>query len=581
MKRKTITTLIVGISIAILAASVLTAQGTVTVGRERHVIPGYLEPNTPGAPGVTVDPALAAAITDLAAAPNGQLNLNQAIYIRFFDSARTVPPTTILILVPGAVTGANGFNIIGPELVQRSGGAFEVWAVDRRSNLLENTEALRVAETARTTDATVKAIDSYYNDPAGRGGFLSAHPFSLSPFMSEWGLDVHVRDLKAIIESARATKTASGTRVRVVLGGATFGAFIAEQFAAYNFEGTAGFSLIDGMLLLDGTIAPGIAPFTPTPDNQYLNGGPGPVGPAPGLNNLRAPVNSPGDNPYTVTPVFTPLNFALAEAAAQLALIDPNTISPLTQLAPTLVPVPSTNAAALAINLDDEFQPASFARFSIGFLRVPAGGQATTVANRISPDPTVPQPNGNPNGTWAPKNLGTSIQHWEPYRTLDGVGGLKGVEATDFNTLMQALLLGRGDGTAQPGEANFLEWYFPQRLVIDIFKALLDTSSLSNLAKAAMTARGGKVPAVTENRRVNIPTLGIRAEQGFLQSPIPLISGVVAFSVYRGTTAITASNFPIVNLTGFAAGDVITSTDGQVPKAIIDFVNTKVPQPTT
>lgn len=579
MKRMAAVLLFIGSALNLWMTPTSRARETaVTVGRERHVIPGYIEPNTPGAPGVTVDPALEAAITDPAAKPNGKLNLNQAIYVRFFDRTRTDPPTTIIIMVPSAVAGVNTLNVLAPDLVTRSGGAFEVWAVDRRSNLLENLEALRIAESNPTVDSVNRAIDAYYNDPAGRGGYIHAHPFSLNSFMAEWGLDVHLRDLKVIVETARALRTSSGVRPRIILGGGTFGAFLVEQFAAYNFEGTAGFTLIDAMLLLDGTIAPGISPFNPTPDNQYLGGGPGPLGPAPGLNNLRSPVNAPLDDGFTVTSTFNPLNFALAEAAAQLALIDPNGSSPLSQLVPNLVPVPATNAASLAINLDDEFQPATFARFSIGFLKVPPGGQVTTVASKVSPDPTVPQPNGNPNGAWTPKNLGATLQQWDPATSLVPIG-LKGIEPTDFNTLMRALLQGNGDRMAQPGEANFLEWYFPQRLVIDIFKAILDTSSLSTPIKNAMTARGGKVLAVTENKRVNVPTLGMRAEEGFLQSPIPGISGVIAFSVYRGGTNISANNFVIVNVPGYCAGDLLTTTDGTTSKAILDFLSTKVPQP--
>ncbi|MBI4469728.1 MAG: hypothetical protein HY650_10445 [Acidobacteria bacterium] len=93
-------------------------------------------------------------------------------------------------------------------------------------------------------------------------------------------------------------------------------------------------------------------------------------------------------------------------------------------------------------------------------------------------------------------------------------------------------LLGNGDGPPQPGDSNLLEWYFPQRLVIDIFKAQLDSSGFSAQVRMAISARGGNPITLTENRRVNLPVLAIRAQQGILQSPVSFISGVAAFTLY-------------------------------------------------
>ncbi len=518
------------------------AAAAVNVVSHRYVIPGYDEPNTP--PNVPVSDALRAALTDLAVIRDGEVNLNQTGYVRFFDGNRARPPETIVILVPGPIGGANAFRFLATEIVRRSGGAIEVWALDRRANLLEDLLPLWRAEQMGTAGAALEALAHITEHPDGRGGYIANHAEEVGRFMSEWGLDVHVRDVKAVVEEARKIAGA-----RIFLGGHSLGAILAEAFAAYDFEGIPGYRLIHGVILLDGTGIPNMNPLIS--DEQYLAG----------LNALRSPAQ-PEDAPFALRP-FGPYHFQFLEIAALLALVDPDGPSPLDRYAPELIAVPMTNAAVLGVILDDEFQHQPLARFSIGFLRIPPDHPLASVATR-SRDPSLL----NPNGLYAPKDLGEGRQQWASVSNLHSLDPtfIHGPEPSDLSRVARLLLTGSGRGSSDDAlarelfpdapEANFLEWYFPQRLLLDLLRfSDLDATRLSPAITAALTARGGRVPMLTENRRMDLPVLAIQARQGLF----PPLAGSLPFTRYKNSTR--ALHFTYSLLPNSAHGDLLTGTD--------------------
>mgnify|MGYP000654585186 CR=1 FL=1 len=516
--------------------------GAVNIVSHRYVIPGYDEPNTP--PNVPISDALRAALTDPAVIRDGRVNLNQTGYVRFFDGNRARPPEAIVILVPGPIGGANAFRFLATEVVRRSGGAIEVWALDRRANLLEDLLPLWRAERMGTVEAALEALAQITEHPDGRGGYIANHYEEVGRFMSEWGLDVHVRDVKAVVEEARKIAGA-----RIVLGGHSLGAILAQAFAAYDFEGVPGYRLIHGVILLDGTGIPGMSPLIT--DEQYLAG----------LDALRSPTR-PEDAPFALHP-FGPYHFQLLEIAALLALVDPDGPSPLDRYAPELIAAPMTNAAALGVILDDEFQPQPLARFSIGFLHIPPDNPLASIATR-SRDPS----SVNPNGLYAPKDLGEKRQQWAAVpdlRRLDSTF-LHGPEPSDFSRVARLLLTGSGRGSSDEAlarelfpdapEANFLEWYFPRRLLLDLLRfSDLDATRLSPAIIAALTARGGRVPTLTENRRMNLPVLAIQARQGLF----PPLAGSLPFTRYKNSTRTPQFTYSL--LPNSAHGDLLTGTD--------------------
>ena len=152
---------------------------------------------------------------------------------------------TVLVLVPGYSGGAGTFNIVGPELADRVPG-LQVWAVDRRSQPLEDNSMFR---RGLRDEATLKQVFDYYlgwiTDQSIQPRYTPPDPQSLS-FASEWGLPTHIRDLRNVVRAARR-----GGR-RVILGGHSLGASTAAIYAAWDFGGRPGYRDIEGIVLIDG-----------------------------------------------------------------------------------------------------------------------------------------------------------------------------------------------------------------------------------------------------------------------------------------------------------------------------------------
>jgi pimeloyl-ACP methyl ester carboxylesterase len=112
--------------------------------------------------------------------------------------------TRVLILVPGFQGGAGDFRYLAQRVVQRTNGHTVVWAVDRRSNALEDQTGLDAAEAGRDPDI---AKDYYFHGKSIGGksfaGFLDSTENSTDiSFMSEWGIKTHIEDLDALIAEA-------------------------------------------------------------------------------------------------------------------------------------------------------------------------------------------------------------------------------------------------------------------------------------------------------------------------------------------------------------------------------------------
>jgi pimeloyl-ACP methyl ester carboxylesterase len=156
---------------------------------------------------------------------------------------------TVLVLVPGTTSGAGVFTFVARDLVCRVRG-LQVWAVDRREQAFEDTSVIAGGDPDQAL--------AYYlrGQPVG-GRIFSPPPVSKVRFMAKWGLGLLLGDLHQVVRKARA-----GGR-RVILGGHSLGASVAEAYASWDFAGRAGYRDLTGLVLIDGGLP--VAPTSLTP----------------------------------------------------------------------------------------------------------------------------------------------------------------------------------------------------------------------------------------------------------------------------------------------------------------------------
>jgi len=251
---------LLGLAIAACGSDGSSEQSTQLV-QETIDIPSAAAPaDTPGSPGVTVtNPKL------LAQFGTGSFSLNNARYTRYYQASAAPQPDAILILVPGFEGGAANFRILADNLVTRAraeGFVLEVWAFDRRSNQLEDTIGLDLAEAA--LDPQI-ALDWLYGGELG----LTLHPTLADgpnrravfydpqadvPFLANWTTLVFSQDIDAVVDAARAV----ARNQNVFLGGHSAGTGFTARYAATDFDLTGigppepGYSKLRGLVLLEG-----------------------------------------------------------------------------------------------------------------------------------------------------------------------------------------------------------------------------------------------------------------------------------------------------------------------------------------
>ncbi len=166
---------------------------------------------TPGSPGVIVTNEKM-----IRQFGSGDFNLNRARYTRYYLSdSDSVQPDGIVVLIPGFEGGASNFYVLAENLLRRAAEqenlVLEVWAVDRRSNQLEDTVGLNIAEEhmdpqigldflfggALGLEFSPELIDG----PNRRAIFYNSN--SDTAFMSQWTTLVHSQDFDAIVEAAQ------------------------------------------------------------------------------------------------------------------------------------------------------------------------------------------------------------------------------------------------------------------------------------------------------------------------------------------------------------------------------------------
>ncbi len=173
------------------------------------------------------------------------LNLNQVGVIKVGKPKAK----NVMVIEPGTSGGGAYFVPLAKDLVERLPG-WQIWAVERRENLLEDQSYLRKAKSGK---ATVEQVFHYYlgylSESPGKP-HIGVLPESAVPFAREWGMNVAVEDLHTVIESAK------GLGGKVVLAGHSLGGSVVTAYATWDFAGKVGAEGLAGLVYDDGGSGP-------------------------------------------------------------------------------------------------------------------------------------------------------------------------------------------------------------------------------------------------------------------------------------------------------------------------------------
>jgi len=537
------------------------ATPIVATSAEYVVVAGFEEPTTPSPATVAAGTARPLPATLAAAVPpdsmlrdaQGNVNFNQLGVLRI-PNASVQRPGALLIIIPGFAAGANSLRLLGEKVVAESTGHTEVWAVDRRENLLEDVFGMKLAESARDPEMAVR----YYQ----AGGELQGrryYPIQAADvlFMAEWGIDVLMRDIRAVVRRAQAEQPS----VPIYLGGHSFGAFLAPAYAAYDFDPgpgvDSGFADLSGLILLDG--GPGAFPTRfdapQLVDRRFLDGGPVALPPhllisgltVGGLRKLRAPnLTQEAQYPFfQVAGLLSPTVLQQWEIDAMRSQFAGD------ERSPTFTP-PADNRFAFAQLFDNDFASIPALRAALGFV---PGGPATLIE---TPDLAGVNPDGR---LYLPKDLSPALQNWQPFDQVTPV------ELTSLADLAEAFF-------SRP--SNTWEWYFPSRLIHDaLLTSNLDTSALSAEVRTELTRFGAPALEVTQNHRVALPILAIRGEYGIVHSTRPNATAPdheAVLQPYFDSLATPPAAIEVRSLAGFYHLDIVLARNNPAAQMIADFI---------
>ncbi|MEM7434723.1 MAG: hypothetical protein AAF436_06185 [Myxococcota bacterium] len=366
-------------------------------------------------------------------APNPETNettppeLNQARLLRYRSNVDpAVAPRAIIIGVPGFLGGGPSYDGIARSIVRWGASAdfpVEVWAIDRRSNGLEDLTGMNAAE--REGDPEIATRYYFEGEEVDGQTFAGYVPQDAVSYMSEWGLETHMEDLRAVIDLIPEAEQ----RGHIFMAGHSFGASLTEQYGAWRFsaDDKRGAEQLAGMIFLDGLMGD-----EPTDQQDFEEG--------------VADIRTGESDRYATLPFLGIDVYTTAEIGTLRAWFDPTGVTPDERrdtairvlLGISEVP-PLTNAAAAGIGFDSQHQPLGFVRMSLGEL---TGGPVEEFESPLAQDGAI------------------LTRPTDPSVTYDWTDAFD-VTPQDFTPLINYVSAFTG------GPSNFPEWYFPSRISLD------------------------------------------------------------------------------------------------------------------
>ena len=251
----------------------------------------------------------------------------------------------VLVLNPGTSAGGTFFGPFATALTKKLKG-WQVWAIERRENLLEDHSYLeKYANGEISNQETFDYYLGWLSD-----GSVSPHftpkTTAETEFAKNWGMNVAVHDARRVVRAAK-----KGGRT-VVMGGHSLGGSITTAYATWDFNGTAGAKGLSGLVFIDGAAAnsPTTRPL-PTAEEAQAN-----------VDNLNDPSASPFITLVQPFPWIAGVFNATGSTAAVEEPDEPSTFAGWV-LAPANLkpPVPSTNAGQYGFAVDQTTSPSNLA----------------------------------------------------------------------------------------------------------------------------------------------------------------------------------------------------------------------------
>ncbi len=358
----------------------------------------------------------------------------------------------VLVLNPGTSASAAYFAPLAKTIVGLN-SRWQVWAVERRENLLEDQSRLDMAKARKISPQA--AFDYYLGYLANSN--IKTHfqgiPDSQVQYAKQWGMNTEIQDLNRVVKVAKQRGR------RVVVGGHSLGGSITSAYATWDFNGKAGAAGLAGLVFIDGGSGP--TPVTPEQASQSL-----------------ADLNKPSTSPWLTFGGFpAPLAGLFNSTGALGVKLDPNSpsIGQKFSFLPANLkpPVPATNVAQYGYALDTATSPSSLiaAQAHLGRLASSGNPRGWTRAGELTPI----QRFADMFGGWGLKGLdGTAWYH--PQRLTIDAGA---VGAGNANPAQQIL-----DVHATHGHD------LSHKLRIYAFGAALGGRRVLNAAKALATQSG-------------------------------------------------------------------------------------------
>ncbi len=397
----------------------------------------------------------------------------------------------ILVAQPGIFEGAGAFESVARNTVVAAaerGAHIEFWALDRRSNCLEDhtgaSEALR-------TGLLDTATDYYFHGAEIDGRRFAGYADGAdAAWLSHVGLEQTLHDEYDLLRHELPDPQVR--REKVLCGGHSLGGFITGYFAEWDFDGDpnttgdAGYNQCRGYFALDTVIRAGmplreadvLVSGLPEPVSAALTALNGAVSTASPVLALPAVINPATTNLLALTGLAARLDPEGVDGIIRRMPRDANVDWTLRSLLakdygvfvtgmPDVRTLTATNEAVLGAILDDNSQPFGFLQSSVGFTT------GASLEDKTFPLPSTPEIAATGMFGDAPKVAPAvygdpgAVYRWLDYDEAGTATSLPD-EARHTNPASEVTSMSELARNLSEPPLDFTEWYFPTKLPLDL-----------------------------------------------------------------------------------------------------------------